>query len=317
MISNSGPVAATYASLFPRHVRAMVIDSPVAPDFDDYAIERVTDQSASDEMVLTQLDRLCRRDAACRLRSTGVVAAYDTLAARLDAAPITTPSGARFDAGGLSRAFELLLSSEPSWPFAVEALADALAGDFTPLIQLATPINTPRRSDAFSARICNDYGTRRGAADYLPITEASDAIYPRFFQRFAIGQRAALCAQWPAADLPVIRDVRRRLAVPALLLGSEFDSDAPFPWTKRLATRMGMESHVLRYQGGGHALTPRPDLPCIAEAVDAYLFTLQLPAEGARCAAKPIAFGPAAAQAAKQDSAARMKIEAVNSRLLQ
>lgn len=316
MLSNSGPVAAIYASLFPRHVRAMVIDSPVAPDFDDYAIERITEQSASYETVLAHIDRLCRRDPTCRLQNTGVVAAYDTLAARLDAAPIATPNGGRFDASSLSSAFEELLPVEGRWPLAVGALANALAGDFTTLIQLATINNTPNRSDAIIARLCNDYGTRRTAADHLPITEASDAIYPRFFSRLAIGQRAALCAMWPAADPPIIRDVRRRLAVPVLLIGSELDSDAPFPWTKRLANAMGMELNIVRYQGGGHVVATRSDLPCIAEAIDAYLFTLQLPAKGSRCAAKPIAFGPAAVQATRQSHAEPTTTKAATPRLL-
>lgn len=316
MISNSGPVAAIYASLFPRHVRAMLIDSPVGPDFDDYAIERITEQSASYETVLAHIDRLCRRDAACRLRSSGVTAAFDTLAARLDAAPIAAPNGGRLDASSLSDVFNLLLPSERLWPVAVDALANALAGDFTTLIQIATINNTPRRSDAFVARICNDYGTRRGAADYLPITESSDLIYPRFFSRLSIGQRAATCAQWPAADPPIIRDARRRLAAPVLLIGSEFDSDAPFPWTKRLANTMGMEAGVVRYQGGGHVLATRSDLPCIAEAIDAYLFTLQLPAKGHRCAAKPIAFGPTVVQAAKQIALEPATIDAATMRRL-
>jgi hypothetical protein len=160
---------------------------------------------------------------------TGVLAAYDKLAAQLDAAPISTPSGTRFDTRDLSRAFERLLPSEPSWPLAVRALADALAGDFTALMALAAQASAPSRSDTIIARLCNDYGTRRGAADYLSITEASDTIHPRFFTRLAIGERAAQCAQWPAADPPVIRDVRRRLATPALLIGSEFDLDAPLP----------------------------------------------------------------------------------------
>jgi pimeloyl-ACP methyl ester carboxylesterase len=317
MISNSGPVAAIYASLFARHVRAMVIDSPVGPEFDDWGIERIAEQSASYETVFAHIDRLCRRDLACRLRSIGIATAYDTLAARLDAAPIATPNGGRFDASSLSSAFELLLPSERSWPLAVDALANALAGDFTVLIQLATITNTPNRSDAIVARLCNDYGTRRGAADTLPITEAVDAIHLRFFERFAIGSRAALCAQWPAADPPIIRDVQRRLAAPVLLIGSEFDSDAPFPWTKRLADTMGMQANVVRYQGGGHGLATRSDLPCIAEAIDTYLVTLQLPPKGSRCAAKAIAFGPAAAgQAARQIAPAPTTTEAATVRRL-
>jgi TAP-like protein len=79
---------------------------------------------------------------------------------------------------------------------------------------------------------------------------------------------------------------------------------------------MGMESHVLRYQGGGHILLSRSELTCVADAVDAYLFTLQLPNPDARCAAKPIAFGAAAVQAARQDGALQMKIDGVMPRLL-
>lgn len=47
--------------------------------------------------------------AACRLHASGVVAAYDTLAARRDKAPVTTPSGERFDADSLSDAIDAYL----------------------------------------------------------------------------------------------------------------------------------------------------------------------------------------------------------------
>lgn len=46
MASNSGPVGAVYASRFPRRVRALVLDSPVGPDFKDYAMQRVVDPRA-------------------------------------------------------------------------------------------------------------------------------------------------------------------------------------------------------------------------------------------------------------------------------
>jgi pimeloyl-ACP methyl ester carboxylesterase len=303
MISNSGPVAGVYASLFPRHVRAMLIDSPVAPEFDDYWIERPSEQSASYETVLRHIDQLCRRDPACRLRSTGVVAAYDKVASRLQAAPVTTSAGDLFDSRRLSTTFFNLLPDESLWPFVVEALANALAGDYTIFFQLAALDSAPRSSDAIVARLCNDYGTRRTAADYLPIAQAVDAVYPHFFPRFEIALQTAECALWPQADAPVIRDVAQRLDLPAMLIGSEFDSDAPFPWTKRLARAMGSESAIVRYQGGGHGLASRSELPCIADVIDAYLFNLQLPAKATHCAAAPIAFGAAALQAATQSAA--------------
>jgi pimeloyl-ACP methyl ester carboxylesterase len=317
MISNSGPVASIYASLFGQHVRAMVIDSPVGPNFSEHAMERIAEQSASYATVFAHLDRLCRRDAACRLQKVGVVGAFDKLAAQLAAAPIATPNGGHFGVDELSRAFEVLLPSEPAWPLAVAALADALFGDFSTLMGLAGAINRPSRSDAILARLCNDYGTRGAAAGYVPITEAIDAAYPRFFQRFAIGERVATCAQWPAADPPIIRDVRRKLAVPALLIGSELDSDAPFPWTKRLADAMGMpSSSVVRYLGGGHGLASRNNLTCMVGVIDNYLFALQLPAKDTQCAAQPIAFDAASMQAARQDRAATAVVESASVRSL-
>ncbi len=87
----------------------------------------------------------------------------------------------------------------------------------------------------------------------------------------------------------MIQNAQRRLDVPILLIGSEFDSDAPFPWTKRMAQVLGMERTIVRYQGGGHVLAGRSDLLCVSGVIDAYLFDLQLPAEGFSCPAQPIA----------------------------
>lgn len=226
-----------------------------------------------------------------------MVTAFDTLAAALKDAPVTSPNGTPFTEEDLSEAFFELLPVESFWPVVVEALANALAGDYTIFFQLQTIGNAPRDSDAIIARLCNDYGTRRAAADHFPLTEALDAIYPHFFSRFGIGEQTSLCAQWPPADPPIIRNGQRRLDLPILLIGSEFDSDAPFPWTKRLAQALGMERYVVRYLGGGHGLASRHELTCMANVIDAYLFDRQLPAEGTRCAALPIPFDPAAAQA--------------------
>ena len=124
MISNSGPVAAVYASNFPKHVRAMLIDSTVAPEFRDYAIERWSEESASYDLALQRVDQLCRQDASCPLRETGVVAAFDTVLAGLLTEPVTAPNGMTFTARDLSDIFFFnLLPVEQRWPFIVVALS--------------------------------------------------------------------------------------------------------------------------------------------------------------------------------------------------
>jgi pimeloyl-ACP methyl ester carboxylesterase len=283
MISNSGPVAAVYATLFPRHVRAMLIDSTVAPEFHDYVIERWGEESASYDLALRRVDHLCRHDTSCPLRETGVVAAFDTVFARLLTTPVTLPNGAPFTARDLSDTFFNLLPVEPLWPRIPGALAQALAGDFTRLVPFQSPPSTA--GDGLIARSCNDYGTRRPAAEYFPLVAAVGETYPRIFGRLTLASFTALCSAWPDADPPRIRNVQRHLDVPILLLGSEFDPEAPFAWTQRLAQALGMEQHVVRYQGGGHGLAQRSDLPCISEVIDTYLFDLRLPPAGYTCPA--------------------------------
>jgi len=289
MISNSGPVAAVYATLFPRRVRAMLIDSTVAPEFRDYAIERWSEESAGYAIALRRVDQLCRREAHCPLRDTGVVAAFDTVFARLLTAPVPLPDGTPFTARDLSDAFFTLLSVEQLWPLIPGALAQARAGDFAGLVPFRSPPGTA--GDGLIARSCNDYGTRRTAADYLPMVEAVGDLYPRIFGRLTLASFIALCSAWPDAEPPLIRNVRHRLAVPILLIGSEFDPEAPFPWAKRLAQALGMEQHVVRYQGGGHGLAQRSDIPCISDVIDAYLFELRLPPADYTCPAVPLAVG--------------------------
>jgi hypothetical protein len=83
--------------------------------------------------------------------------------------------------------------------------------------------------------------------------------------------------------------VQRQIDVPILLIGSEFDPEAPLAWTKRMAQALGMAQHVVRYQGGGHGLVQRSDIPCISDVIDAYLFDLRLPSTGYTCPAVSLA----------------------------
>jgi len=284
MISNSGPVGAVYASLYPKRVRAMLLDSPVGPDFRDYNIERPAEQAAAKDFALQRVGQICARTPSCPLHTTGVVAAFDTVRERLLAQPVTAPDGSLFTAGMFSNAIGFALSIESQWPLVVVALTNALAENYALFAQVPGP---PAPGDGFTARFCNDYGTRRAAADYQPIIEALGATYKRFTGASGLAFPVSNCMAWPAADPPRIRNLQRELKTPILLLGSEFDTDAPFPWTKRMATALGMDDTVVRYAGGGHVLANRSDLPCITSIIDAYLFDLRLPAAGTICPAAP------------------------------
>jgi pimeloyl-ACP methyl ester carboxylesterase len=303
-LSHGTVLGATYASLFPRSARAMLLDGGVSPDFSDALVEFRSEQALSFETVFQHLDQRCKADPACKLRNAGVSTTMEELLARLSAAPVTSGSGVVLSAGSLRRIVGRLLPTESLWPFIVDGLADARSGNFTLMFQLLSfvggnPLAGGGSFTAFNAILCNDYGTRRGAAEVLPVSDAISAVSSRIDGGFAVANAVALCAQWPEADPPIIRNVRGQLATPILLIGTHFDPNTPLSWTRSLANELGMERQVLRYQGGGHTAYARFRNACIDRAGDTYLFDLTLPAPGTSCPALPLAFTPAATSSAR------------------
>lgn len=297
-------LGAVYATLFPRHVRALLLDAGMQPHFRDGRIEFRSEQAASFEAAFHRLDQLCRADAACKLRDKGLLAAQDELLAQLAARPITSPSGRVLHPASERAVIAAMLSTEAFWPLVVDALATARAGDPALMFQLldffalGAPDTGTFSFTAFNAILCNDFGTRRPAAEVLPVSEVQGALHGRVDGRFAVVRSWANCAAWPAADVPIIRSLRGRLETPALLLGGHFDPNTPLAWTRSLAAVLGMERHVVRYQGGGH--TSFIAVACMSSIGEAYLYDLKLPEEGFSCPAQPITFTPAASSAAVQ-----------------
>lgn len=281
-------LGAVYASLFPRRLRAMALDGGINPAFRDGYVEMTAAQMASFELELQRVDVLCRRDVACRLRDTGVVAAFDQLAAKLNTERYTSPEGVVLTGDSVAAAVATLLYTERFARITVDMLANGLNGDYTLMLQVLPIVDAGVSSASLTAIRCNDYGTRRKAAEYLPLDEVVGAHNARFFGRFHLAYQLATCSAWPAADPPVIRNIQRRMDVPVLLIMNDFDPATPPSDMRALASALGMEQSMFRYRGGGHTF-PKNNA-CVAKVFVDYLFELTVPAEGASCPGRPIAF---------------------------
>ncbi len=294
-------LGAVYASLFPRRLRAMALDGGVDPTFRNFYAESTANQLAAFEMELQRIDTLCRDDAACLLAETGVVDAVDTLMARLDESPVTTPNGLTVTDTTLVNAVYSLVYREANAPLIVQMLSNALAGDYTIVEQVTPTVDAGLDVGAIFAIRCNDYGDRDHAAEYLPVDEVVGARNPRFFGRFYLAARMATCADLPPADPSIIRNVADRVDVPILLVTNDFDPATPPAGLLNTAHALGMDRSVLRYRGGGHTF-PKNNACALGFFAD-YLFNLTVPAEGASCPGAPISFGPPAASTSPASSA--------------
>jgi pimeloyl-ACP methyl ester carboxylesterase len=316
-------IGAVYATLFPRRLRAMLLDAAFQPNYRDGLVEMGVDQALSFEMVFQHLDQRCRADAVCRLSTAGVANTLAALNARLAQAPVAGPGGVLLTVGSVRSALAALpaLPREASWPFIVDALADASAGNFALLFQLvaftgggsAAANPGMLRISPLSIIRCNDYGTRRSSAEVTAIADAQAAVSSRLSDTFNTRVGPAICAGWPAAEVPLIRPLSGGLrahatsAVPTLLFTANFDPNTPTSWTQNLADRLGVEAQVVRYQGAGHVSYAQTGNACMDAVGDAFLFELKLPAAGTSCAPRPIAFRPAAS--ATTEAVARSRVQ--------
>jgi pimeloyl-ACP methyl ester carboxylesterase len=288
-------LGAVYVSMFPQHVRRALLDAGIPPEFRDSYLEFTEEQAAAMERGLHRVDTLCRADSACPLAASGVIAALDTLIARVDAAPVPQPDGLVVDADLVRDVVAFSLYNEASWPAMVNGVHSALAGDYRFLLATPRIASIIKRAtntqvfEAFDAIHCNDFGTRRTAAEVLDIDRTSAAAYPHFYGKFYLAGEIMRCAAWPATQAPVIRNVGDTLGDRILLLGNDFDPATPLSWTRSLARALGVEANVVRYRGGGHGVSTIA-LPCMDDLIVDFLVNGSMPKPGTACAARPISF---------------------------
>lgn len=295
-VSFGTELGAVYASLYPGRVRALLLDAGIAPEFRDGLTEFVVTQTDAFEFALQHIDTLCRDSSTCPLREQGVIATFDAVRALLKRSPAQSESGLLLDDVTARNVVADLLYAEPAWPLIPRMLAAALGGDYS-LFFSRLPVQRDRIRlavhdtvlDGYDIILCNDYGTRRPAEQLLTLDKTAGRRNPRFFGDSYVAAELARCAAWPKADVPKVRNLRWLMRTPALLIGNEVDPATPLAWTRRLASALGMEAHVVRYAGGGHGAVTF-GLPCTDKVALDYLIHLRLPPEGTTCNARQIVF---------------------------
>jgi pimeloyl-ACP methyl ester carboxylesterase len=279
-------LGAVYADLFPRRVRAAVLDAAVHPQRADRGLA-IPDPGAFASALDTALEA-CGDDPACPFARNGdPQAAYDALMTSINNQPLDV-DGRRFgrtpaELGVVSG----LYRGSAGWPELWNALAAAAAGDGRPLSAL-TDRYTGRRGDgsytnqmpAHYAINCTDLAARlRGG-------EARRAVLglPRDPGRFeAVSVLLALpCAFWsaPPVGLPSA-PIDATEAAPILVVGGEHDPATPIQGAEAMAGAL-RSANLLRWQGTGHTAFGRGN-DCIDTAVTTYLVELRIPADDTTC----------------------------------
>ncbi|HEY7134637.1 MAG TPA: alpha/beta hydrolase [Acidimicrobiia bacterium] len=273
-------LGATYADLFPTHVRALALDGAIDPARSMYDLQ--VDEARAFEDALNGFFSACV--PGCGWRPSGdPTAALLALFDRLRAHPLPAGAGKQAGPDELYLAIVSRLYSPSRRGSLASALAAAERGDGGPIRSLADAYEgrTPGatiNADASNSINCLDHPVPRDAGALAAQAAGAAKVAPVFGPILVWG--GIVCAVWPALPTREPHPVHAPGAPPIVVVGTTRDPVTPYPWAQALAgelehgvllTRDG-STHVALFSSG-----------CVRATLDAYLVDLHPPAPGTVC----------------------------------
>ena len=278
-------LGATYADLYPSHVRAFVLDAGVDPAL---SYEAGTEGLAvAAEAALQAFLSDCAVHSRCPYYSSGDPHGHlDNLRRALDVQPVlaSTRSGSSVKIDGdqlLDAVHQGLMSG--AWNALAQALADVeLHRDGTGVGKLLYGGGaTARNGNAAALAIdCLDLPMPNRDA-FNDLASRIEAEAPHFA---GPAPQSAPCDGWPVRATGLPHELHALGSAPILVVGATGDPVTPYKWSQSLARQLSA-GRLLTWQGHQHTVSfYKPSRSaCIDTAVIAYLVVLSIPDEGKVC----------------------------------
>lgn len=276
-------IGATYARLFPTHIRAMVLDGALDPALDPVPMEETQADAIDGE--LDAFFASCAK-GSCGWRPAGTpAAAFHALLQQVTVHPV--PVGGSGQAVGPAALLYGTASAlyDPSyWPILGQALTELTAGRAQLMLALF---------DSYVGRSAN--GTYSNEVEAEAAVDCLDAPAPTVAQLEADAPatlRAAPvfgllvlyseidCSLWPVPATGRPGPVTAAGSPPIVVVGSTEDPVTPYAWAEALAHQLA-HGVLLTRVGYGH--TGYPFSSCVRTDVDQYLLTGTPPPAGTTC----------------------------------
>ncbi|MGW2459082.1 alpha/beta hydrolase [Streptomyces sp. NPDC001761] len=297
---------ALYATMFPSHVRRMVLDSAVNPDPQKIWYRSNLDQSAAfEERWADFREWIARHDDVYRLGATParVQRSYDTARERL----AVKAAGGTVGPGQLQNVLLTAGYYDDFWPSRAAALSAYLHGDPKPLVRLATPspesaTEAENGNAVYTAVECNDAPWPTDWAVWDRDNTRLARVAP--FETWDNAWMNLPCAYWPAPRQRPL-DVRTGVGElpPVLVLAAERDAAAPYAGALEMNRRLAGSMLVTERDAGTHGVGGGPNR-CVNGYLEAYLLEGRVPARHASCAPRPepVATGAPADKGVRRDA---------------
>ncbi|MDQ1428823.1 MAG: hypothetical protein QOK39_2299 [Acidimicrobiaceae bacterium] len=277
-------LGATYADLFPDHIRAMVLDGALNPNLDP--INTNIEQAAGFDKELNAFFDFCTGTAICPWKPTGGIRpAYDALIARIAANPLPAGGGRTLGPGEAFFGVAQELYDQSTWAGLASGLSQAEAGDGSLLLQYSDEYTQRDPSGAYSNALeannavsCVDQPWPRDPNALRTAAVTAKQRAPEFGIADLYG--ALPCTGWPAPATSAPHVITAAASPPIVVVGSTGDPATPYVDAQALASQL-KHGVLLTRVGDGH--TGYRSSACIRTHVDAYLVSLTVPVKGISC----------------------------------
>jgi len=279
-------LGATYAQMFPTHIRAMVLDGALNPDLGTQALD--LQQGEGFERDLDDFLANCQSSPTCPLRREpgGAKGAFDRLVARIRSGrSIPTGTSRALHAGEGYLGIVAALYSRSTWPFLAQGVYQALHGNARILLALSDAYTERRPNGTYSNTLaantainCVDRPSPSKLSTYEKAARRFEKAAPVFGE--LEDYSPLTCVYWPVPPTDHPRPLHARGAPPILVVGTTADPATPYAWAKALAHQLS-SGVLLTHVGVGH--TAYGDSSCVRRIADAYLISLKVPKSGTVC----------------------------------
>lgn len=281
-------LGAVYGTLFPTHVRRMLVDSVVDPAREKVWYQANLDQDVAFETRWGDWKKwVAKNDATYHIGATPekVQAAWEKLRATAAKNPISGVVGP----AELTGFFQNAPYYDSMWASVAEVWSAYLSGDTKPLVENAGPNLLD---------LAGNTAAENGNAVYTAV-ECNDTKWPTSWQKWdrdntRIHQQAPFmtwanawmnlpCATWPAKQQRPV-EVRTGKGLPSVLIvQSTRDAATPYGGAVELHHRFKGSRLITERDAGSHGVTGQVN-PCINDRVDAYFLEGKTDAKDVTCA---------------------------------
>jgi pimeloyl-ACP methyl ester carboxylesterase len=271
-------IGQVYAELFPERLRSMVLDGVL--ELGPSGLESAAAQAVGFETALARYVEYCDAAEGCETAGNALGAVEQVLALAEQPGGIPARAGGRpAGPGEASLGISLALYSQSLWNDLDGALADALGGDGSALVELADQYIDLGDFEIYFAVNCMDFAWPTGDPQaFLDAAKAAAATSPHFGE--AIVNDYIRCVDWPVVPDP-LEPVTAPGTPPILVVSTTGDPATPYEAGVRVAERLA-SGVLVTNEGDGHTALA-DGKACLDDLLVAYLVDGEAPADGTTC----------------------------------